>query len=122
MELQLPTELDDIPMSNGPITTKTVGAVIGDAIRHRGVTIAALARDADVRYDFLNAVIHNRERLSIPVALKLGPVLGLEPHDLLVMQLEQKIEIVRRKMASRDHSTRLRDGLRSKAAKVAVPQ
>jgi addiction module HigA family antidote len=84
----------------------TVGGVIIATIRKRGMTVAAFARDTDVRYDRLNAVINDREKLSIPVALKIAPALGMEPDELLMMQLRQKIETVRKKMALHDHSPR----------------
>jgi plasmid maintenance system antidote protein VapI len=92
---------DTIPMGKNSDTsqmTKPVGDVIIGGIRERGITIAAFARQTAVRYDILSAVIHHREKLSIPVALKIAPALGMEPDDLLVMQLKQKIEAERKRL------------------------
>jgi plasmid maintenance system antidote protein VapI len=89
-----------------PKSPPAVGAFILDEIRARQSTIASVARHAGVRYDFLNAIIHGRQKLSIPIALKVAPALGLDASDLLVMQLRQKIEIVRKKMAPSDDSPR----------------
>jgi plasmid maintenance system antidote protein VapI len=103
---KLKPSLDTIPMSDSHEEGRegTVGEHILATIRLRKLTIASLAREADVRYDFLSAIIHGRQKLSIPMALKLAPSLGLDASELLVMQLKRKIEGVKRKMASRDQS------------------
>ncbi len=89
-----------------PETPTSVGDVIVAAIRQRRMTIAALARCAGVRYDYLNAITRNQEPISTLYALKIAPEIGMEPEALLLLQVRQNIEVARKKMALRDHSPR----------------
>jgi len=78
-----------------------IGALLRQALDERDLTIAELARLAEVTYEHMHGVVSNRQPLSIPLALKIGPILEVDPMDLLRQQLELKVCDVSKKMASR---------------------
>jgi plasmid maintenance system antidote protein VapI len=84
----------------------TIGMLFRGRIRERDLTVAALAKHAGVSYDYMYGVVNDREKLSIPVALKVAPLLGFDARELLVMQLQRKIQLVQKKMASTQGSSR----------------
>jgi plasmid maintenance system antidote protein VapI len=70
----------------------TVESILRDCIRRHDISIAELARSTKVSYEHMYAVVTERESLSIPMALKISSRLRIDPMELLVLQLQKKVE------------------------------
>src|SRR5262245_26677602 len=89
-----------LTQDGGGRTPGCLGEILRAAIKESGMSIAEIARRAEVRQPHLSAVISNVQLLSTPMALKIAPILKLDPLVLLRQQLDHTAQRKRTRMKS----------------------
>ena len=82
----------------------SVGALLKDTLRHRGMTQVALAKKMGVDEGVLRRVIWNSRRLTPDLALRLERCLGFAARALLDLQNQDLLEEARKKYESSGQS------------------